>query len=293
MKILSLLALGTFIVILSCFWPKPASDQFRHSAAVPTLSPPQSATLEKPPRAKQIEKRWSSEFEFVTQSINKTHNGIRAYEISVDYPEIKERTFQAERFNHWMRRKMVAEVKRFERLERSAEAHDRKKKLDPAPISEGLKIWVDLYYAEKRFISLRLTYSVMALGQTHPIDYYETINYDLQRGRVLKQQDIFKQGYLKAFSNYSRAYISNTFDLSGTNDDWLNRGTEARQKNFPNWNIVPDGILIAFEDYQIGSHSFGQVELIIPYAQLKTVLRPNHFTAGFHPLAKRMWTGIR
>lgn len=288
MKMLSLLALGTFIVILSCLWPQSAHEQFRRSVSVATPSPLPAATPEKLPSAKQVEKRWSSEFEFVTQSIKKTHNGIRAYEISVDYPEIKERTSQTVRFNHWMSRKMVTEVKRFVRLERSAEAHDRKKKLDPAPISEGLKVWFDLYYAEKRLISLRLTYSVMALGQMHPIDYYETINYDLQRGRVLNQPDVFSKGYLKAFSKYSRTYIHNTFDLSGTNDDWLNKGTEALQKNFPNWNIVPEGILIAFEDYQIGSHSFGQVELIIPYAELKTVLRPTHFTAAFHPVAKRM-----
>jgi hypothetical protein len=43
--------------------------------------------------------------------------------------------------------------------------------------------------------------------------------------------------------------------------------------NFKNWNILPDGILIAFEDYQIASHSFGQAEMIIPYATLRRVLR--------------------
>jgi hypothetical protein len=287
MKMLSLLALGMFIVVLSCLWPQSTHEQFWRSDSVATPRPLPSATPGKLPPAKQVEKRWSSEFEFVTHSIKKTHNGIRAYEISVDYPEIKERTSQTVRFNHWMRRKMVMEVKRFVGLERSAEAHDRKKKLDPAQIPEGLEIWFDVYYADENLISLRLTHSVMALGQTHPIDYYETINYDLQRGRVLNQRDVFARGYLEALSNYSRTYIRKTFDLSGTNDHWLNKGTEARETNFPNWNIVPDGILIAFEDYQIGSHSFGQIELIIPYAKLRAVLRRSHFTTGFYPVAKK------
>lgn len=292
MKILSLLTLGTFLVMVSCWWPKSTPEQFRRSVSLPAPHPLPSATPEEPLQAKQIEKRWASEFEIVTESISKSHDGIRSYEIFIDYPEIKERTPQTVRFNRWMSRKMVAETKQFEWLERRAAAHDRKKKLDPAQVTEGLKIWFDLYYADKRLLSLRLTYSVMALGQMHPINYYETINYDLQRGRVLNQHDVFERGYLKAFSDYSRTYIRDKFDLSGTNDDWLNKGTEARQTNFPNWNIVPDGILIAFEDYQIGSHSFGQVELIIPYGALKAVLRPNQFTTGFTRLAKRMWTGI-
>ena len=182
---------------------------------------------------------------------------------------------------------MLADTQRFKRLEQRAEARDRKRKLEPARITEGLEIWFDVYYADENLISLRLTHSVMALGQMHPIDYYETINYDLQRGRTLKQQEIFKRGYLKIFSRYSRSFIRNAYDLTGTTDDWLNEGTKPRQTNFPNWNIVPDGVLVAFEDYQIGSHSFGQLELIVPYAELKGVLRPNRFIREFGPDPKK------
>lgn len=282
-----LLALG-LLVSCSANNGKPLRAETRVVSPEPTPSP----TPDKPSPPKQIEKRWATKFEFITRSIKRTREGLRSYEISVEYPEIKERTRQTLRFNRWMKGKIVADVHRFRWLEERAEVRDRKKKLEPAHITEGLEIWFDVYYADENLISLRLSHSVMALGQMHPITYYETINYDLPRGRTLNRDDIFRQGYLKVFSKYSRTLIRNTYDLTGTTDDLLNEGTEPKQINFANWNIVPDGILIAFEDYQIGSHSFGQLELIIPYTELKGVLRPNRLMREFGPEPKRIWTPI-
>lgn len=285
MKILSFLTLLTVGLLVSC---SPNNGKLlKADSPVVSSEPTPSLTPRKPSPPKQIEKRWATKYEIITRSIKRSRNGTRSYEISVDYPEIKERTPQILRFNRWMKRKILADVHRFRGLEERAEVRDRKRKLEPAPITEGLEIWFDIYYADQNLVSMRLTHSVMALGQMHPIDYYETINYDLQRGRALNRHDIFKTGYLKVFSQYSRSFVRNTYDLTGTTDDWLNEGTEPKPTNFPNWIIVPDGILIAFEDYQIGSHSFGQLELIIPYTELKGVLRSKRFTVEFGPEPKK------
>ena len=285
MKILSLLTLFALGLLVSC---SPNNGQpLMVETRIVSPEPTPSQTPDKPSPPKQIEKRWDTKFEIITRSIKRSRKGIRSYEISVDYPEIKERTPQTLRFNRWIRDKVLADIRRFKRLEQRAEVSDRKRKLEPIDITEGLEIWFDVYYADENFVSLRLTHSVMALGQMHPIDYYETINYDLQHGRILNQHDIFQPGYLKVFSHYSRNFIRTTYDLTGTTDDWLNEGTKPKETNFPNWNIVPDGILIAFEDYQIGSHSFGQLELIIPYTELKGVLRPHRFIREFGPEPKK------
>jgi uncharacterized protein DUF3298 len=50
-------------------------------------------------------------------------------------------------------------------------------------------------------------------------------------------------------------------------------GTRPRAENFMNWNIVPEGILISFEDYQVGPHSFGQPEFVVPFSHLKSAVR--------------------
>ncbi|MGH9427047.1 MAG: RsiV family protein, partial [Terriglobia bacterium] len=232
--------------------------------------------------AQQIERIWASKFDIATRSIRKNHTGIRSYEISADYPQIKRaRTRDRLRFNRWIRSKVMGYVREFEQLEQSAEISDRRRKLPPAHITEGLKLWYTVYYSDSRLISLRLTHSVMAIGQMHPIDYYETINYDIQRRAPLREHQVFKNGYAKVFSAYTREHVQVNYEMDYTRDDWLKKGTSPRRDNFSNWNIVPEGILIAFEDYQIASHSFGQLELIIPYPELKAVLRRGAATSRF------------
>ena len=146
-------------------------------------------------------------------------------------------------------------------------------------MTEGLELTFDMYYSDNRLISFRLTHSVMAAGQMHPIAYYETINYDLAKQRPLLARDVFGHAYLRVFSAYSRKYLKDTYEIP--NDNWFIEGTAPRLRNLGNWNVVPDGILISFEDYQVSSHSFGQPELIVPYSELRKVLLRHSITRSF------------
>lgn len=261
---------------LSTNQPKPALSQVHVPAPLPT------SVSAKPSQARPIEKAWSSKYEFATRTISKTHEGNRGYKISVRYPEIKPAlTPPTKKFNHWIRSKVRGYVAEFKTLEQAAESHDKRKRLAPSPIREGLSIDYRLYYSDNQLITLRLTHSVMAIGQMHPIDYYETINFDLRRNRALKPRDVFKRGYLTVFATYSRKELKDKYDLQYTDDDWIRSGTIPVKSNFDNWNIVPDGILISFEDYQVAAHAFGQAEMIIPYAELRRVLRSDSIARDF------------
>lgn len=222
----------------------------------------------KPIQARPIQKQWANTFTFKRHSISEKHEGFCPYELSAEYPEALSKQAQVKRFNKWIKRKVLADVKRFRWLELSAEP--RAKKEGKKGLTEGLELTYEVYFSNGRFISLRLTHRVMAAGQMHPINYYETINYDLMRGRPLLARDVFRRGYLKVLSSYSRKYLNDTYEIS--HDDWLNEGTAPRLRNFPNWNLVPDGVLVSFEDYQVSSHSFGQPELIVPYSEFRKVL---------------------
>jgi len=240
-------------------------------------SPSPSPETHKRSQAQPIDKTWPSKFRFSAHSIDRTHEGLRSYEISADRPYIMNaKTAATRHFNRWMSRKIRGYVKRFESLERAAEIRDRKRRLKKVAIEESLEIGYLVYYSDKRLISLRLTHTVMAVGQMHPIAYYETINYDLDKQRPLETRDVFRPGYLKVFSSYSRKHLRDKYEIS--DDNWLDRGTSPRSRNFPNWNIVPDGILISFDDYQVSSHSFGQPELIVPCSELCSVLRDTRRT---------------
>jgi hypothetical protein len=272
-KILSIVMFASLAFCLSCEKRQnPVLAQASPPKASPTPLP--SPTPKELKQAQAIEKNWPSKFRFTTHSIHKTHDGIRSYEISANYPQINGTHSQSALiFNRWLKRKIVGYVQKFKRLEQQAEISDRRRKLKPVSITEGLEISFIVYYSDSELISLRLTHSVMALGQMHPFAYYETINYDLGLGRPLRLREVFRPGYLKVFSRYSRSYLKENYEKDFNKDELLREGTTAKRDNFPNWNIVPDGVLISFEDYQIGPHSFGQLELIIPYSELRAVMR--------------------
>jgi hypothetical protein len=209
-------------------------------------------------------------------SISEKRDGNRSYELSADIPQIKKaRTPPTRRFNFWIKKKILGYVAEFRHLQRFAKISDKKKKLPRLPIAESLELGYRIYYADKRLISLRLTHTVMAMGQMHPIDYYETINYDLRKRRPFRPADLFKTGYLKPLSAYCRDELRDQYDLKYSNDTWIDEGTSPKRDNFASWNIVPEGILISFADYQIAAHAFGKPEMIVPYSVLHGVVKGN------------------
>jgi len=188
------------------------------------------------------------------------------YDLSASYPHLDSRKPEARQFNRWIRHKVLRYVRQFRTR---ADAEQRNKRA--LQQLWGLELSYDVCYSNERFISLRLSRVLMETGNMHPINYYETINYDLRQGRQLRTLDIFKRGYLKSFSTYSRKYLREHYVI--TDEDSFNRGTKPNSDNFVDWNIVPDGVLLSFEDYQVGPHSFGQPEFVVPSASLHGVVR--------------------
>ena len=192
----------------------------------------------------------------------------KGYDLSATYPKLNSSKPEARRFNKWIRHKVLGYVGEF-RTKAGAEQPNRKKAQAQL---WGLELEYSVLYSNGRFISLRLEHQVMEAGQMHPINYYETINYDLQHGRQLRATDVFKRGYLKRLSIYSRKYLRDHYVVLEAE---LDDGTQPIVDNFTNWNIVPEGVLLSFEDYQVGPHSFGQPEFVVPYSALEGTIQQN------------------
>jgi len=230
----------------------------------PKPSPTQTTTVrnQRKQQADQIDKNWPHQYTFTSTSIATTVAGAG---LKAEYPSAKTTgNLKLKRFNRWIRTKILGYVARFKHVARINNRNGHW-------IEMGLDLSYEIFYSDDKLISMRLAHSVMEAGQTHPIDYYETINYNLQKGRQLRVRDVFKRGYLKVFSSYSRKYLSETYEIP--NQEWFEKGTAPTTHNFSDWNIVPDGVLISFEDYQVSSHSFGQPELVVPYSELQRVIR--------------------
>jgi uncharacterized protein DUF3298 len=245
--------------------PPPIRAVANTPAATPTPTPAPAPTTASHRLVEPVPNTWPKLYEVSNHSIRKRLADEHGYELSADYPQLSTSKPEVRRFNRWIKRKILGYAAEFRRL---ADAEQRRKKKHP-PVLWGLELSYSVYYSNERLVSLRLAHVVMQAGQMHPIAYYETINYDLSKGRQLRAKDVFKRGYLKALSDYSRKELTWRYEA----DDWIKSGTKPYADNFANWNIVPEGILISFEDYQVGPHSFGQPEFVVPFSDLKSTVR--------------------
>lgn len=245
--------------------PAPVAKSSPNARPLPPPPPPTPARLN---QAQPVDKTWPTYFAVADMSITLRSLDKHGYKVSANYPILASSEPEVRKFNRWIKERVLEDANRFARW-----ADVERPKY--TPIARGLwslDVWCDVYYTNEHFVSLRLAHEEMLPGQMHPINYYETINYDLRHGRLLRAKDVFKRGYLNSLSGYSRKYLQDQYEMP--DEDWLNRGTKPHTENFLNWNLVPDGVLLSFEDYQVGPHSFGQPEFVVPFSALEDTIQP-------------------
>lgn len=216
----------------------------------------------------------ASDVKFVSKSVNE--HVANFYKMDVEYPQIEGLgNKHAKTFNRWVEKFVLSDVAEFRDLQKAAVKEGGGK---PRPIEEALEISYEVVFANKDLISIKFSHVVMALGQTHPVDYPVPVNYDLQNGKFLKLKHLFKPkaNYLEAFSEYCRDKLKEKYT-----DPLMIEGTKAKAENYENWNLTAEGVMIFFDDYQVGPHSMGQPVLIIPYSKLKDLIARDSVIAAF------------
>lgn len=194
------------------------------------------------------------------------------YENAADYPQLAAPTTANERrFN----RHVEALIKgRFENAGTQGRALIRElQRRGEAPRTVGaLTTSYEILFASRDFISVGFTHSYY--WTFHPVNSFESVNYDLKTGRALRLRDIFKPGakYLQALSRLSRARLVELLQYSEA-DDWMKEGTAPAEKNFAAWNLTPGGLVLSFADYQVGPYAVGAPSVTIPLADLRGSLK--------------------
>ncbi len=109
-------------------------------------------------------------------------------------------------------------------------------------------------------------------GGAHPGERHVAINYDLKTGKLLNLDDLFQNSadYLATIAQFSTNELYRRTDLSPQEID---RGAAPLIENYLVWNLTPQGLLITFEEYQVGPYAAGPQRVLIPYDVLRAVLR--------------------
>lgn len=143
----------------------------------------------------------------------------------------------------------------------------------PAAPSGKSSLYIDseIKFENKNAVSLMLSISAYTRGAAHPNNFLKTLNFI--NGEQLTLDQLFKadSDYLKQLALISKAAISKK---KISDEKWVTEGSKPTQDNYKNWYFSQDGLVIAFDTYQVAAYVYGPQMVNIPLSEFKDWLRP-------------------
>lgn len=213
----------------------------------------------------------SAGVELMAKEIKETNKKL-VYEIDVRYPQLtggNNPNFQ--KFNQAMRAAVMKEVTGFKKAMAPEEGEE------PPPensmVSE-LNISYGFGLVQDDLISVKFDVGSYFQGAAHGSLQSEVINYDLKNGQALKLADLFKPDarFLQTISSYCIDELKKKPDLP---PEEIQKGAAPVARNYRSWQITKRGLGITFDTYQVGPNSAGAQFVLVPYATLKDLIKPD------------------
>ena len=153
---------------------------------------------------------------------------------------------------------------------------------DEKPDSSG-EISPSLNYAESHSLSvlynekglLSLGFSEYTYGGGAHGNYGTLISsYDLAQKKVLKINDIFLPNFEKTLNTALAKAVRDKFEMKSKEalSSYLFDNTIKYTDNFC---ITKKGILFLYNPYEIAAYAYGEIELFIPFEEIKSVVNPS------------------
>ena len=207
------------------------------------------------------------------QKKEKSVNKNLRYEIEMSLPQLADaNSTQCEKFNQAVANLVAARANKFKK-----EAAESRKDGSFPEQDFDLLVYYEVTAANKDFVSVLFIFTEF-LGGAHPNGDSKSLNYDLNSNTPVNLADLFtlNSNYLKVISDYS----INRLKKTGTAGD-AESGAGPKIKNFHSWNITPVGLRITFDPYDVGSYADGEHVVVVPYSQLKPIIKPDGLLAEF------------
>ncbi|HZE68654.1 MAG TPA: DUF3298 domain-containing protein [Pyrinomonadaceae bacterium] len=229
---------------------------------------------------------FSKSVEVVAKSIKETNKKLK-YEIDVEYPQLLGLLSPGlEKFNREAGRVALREVSEFKKNMTEEKVGEETPEESSSPGS-SLDIGYSIALANDEVISILFDAGTYYRGAAHPNSNSLVMNFDVQKGRILKLADLFKPGvkYLQTLSVYAIKDLKRQSKAQGANgmldDSSIASGAAATERNYQSWTITKKGLGITFDSYQVGPYAAGPQYVLVPYAVLKDMIEPNGVLAPF------------
>lgn len=117
---------------------------------------------------------------------------------------------------------------------------------------------------------ISLTFNIYRFsGGAHGNIAIDCLNYDMETGKLLEFSDIFgnTQLALSLMSELSAKKLTKKLGEDG-NEEMISAGTAPDETNFKNLTLIPDGLIIEFQPYQVGPWSIGPQRIRLSLEEL-------------------------
>ena len=188
------------------------------------------------------------------------------YNITAQYPEVLALTNDAERkqVNGLIKEYVQELIADF----RDSNADDTTD-YEEIPPSEMTVSYVEVSKSPQ-LVSVRFEVMEYDRGAAHPAQYYHTINYDFERGQMVKVEDLF------ADSSYREPIIKMINKKLAKLDKGMPCMVTPEQEALQNVSIETDGLLFAFDNYMLGAYACGTPVVKVPYNKIQQYIRPEY-----------------
>lgn len=140
-------------------------------------------------------------------------------------------------------------------------------------------------YARRNLVSVTFLTEVYYAGAAHPSHLVTSLTYDVAARRPVELADLFVRNsdYLGVIAGHCIAEIARRRANTGFEpfEGENAAGAEPKPENYTVFAVTRPGLLVVFNEYQVGCYAEGIYEITVPWKKLKDLIDPKGPAADF------------
>lgn len=204
---------------------------------------------------------------WTTRALTKQSASI---EVAVEYPEFSQEAVGPsaaavnERIRQYVEESMNASAQEFQNVE-----------ADDLGAGWYQQASFSVTLARPTLVSVRFAFSSYT-GGAHGNHWTESLNIQTGPIRDLRITDLFVDPVagVRRVSEYAVRELLLPRDGQTRDEDWVRRGAGPETENFKSFNLTSRGLLLTFDEYQVGCYADGQSEVHVPFDVMREQMEP-------------------
>lgn len=230
----------------------------------------QPAARQFSPKAKDnpIAASWNAE------RIQESYTEYPPYELDLEFPQFVPEDADIADLNSLQRLRALERLTQFRTLRlwpETPEDNWREMATATSTLSESFE--VACFTSD--VVSIRYSVFHYGAGAAHPNNHTRAANYQRKPLIALDPADIFVPDprFLAELSAYCIPELTDQQAVAEPSE-WILTGAGPDMKNYRTLNLTEDGLLVTFDEYQVGCYAEGAHHVFVPSKLLATLLRP-------------------